>query len=160
MTLESLMAYTVTDDHRRQLKVFKSLQDWQQDPSSIRAALTEKMVEAGSKLARFVGLDAYQAAGGSSRADLFSNEVYLENPALLNKLAEKKLDGIRRNWRPKAGAGSRSTRNGIGNWFTVAAGLTHGWSMPRPNCSTANRSWKKNWRKPSICLNTPRPMNC
>jgi ParB family chromosome partitioning protein len=97
LTLECLMAFTITDDHRRQLKVFKSLQDWQKDdPSAIRAALTEKMVEAGDKLARFVGLDAYVAAGGTTRADLFGNEVYLEKPAILHRLAEQKLDGIRR----------------------------------------------------------------
>jgi ParB family chromosome partitioning protein len=97
MTLECLMAFTVTDDHRRQLKVYKSLQDWQKDdPSAIRDTLTEKMVDASSKLALFVGLDAYTAAGGNSRADLFGEEVYLEKPALLNRLAEKKLDGIRR----------------------------------------------------------------
>jgi ParB family chromosome partitioning protein len=96
MTLECLMAFTVTDDHRRQLKVLNSLQDWQKDdPSAIRAALTEKMIEASSKLARFVGIDAYQTAGGSTRADLFGDEVYLEKPALLNKLAEKKLDDLR-----------------------------------------------------------------
>jgi ParB family chromosome partitioning protein len=96
ITLECLMAFTVTDDHRRQLKVFKSLQDWQKnDPSAIRAALTEKMIEAGSKLARFVGLDAYVAAGGATRADLFGEEVYLEKPVLLHRLAEEKLDGIR-----------------------------------------------------------------
>lgn len=96
MTLECLMAFTITDDHRRQLKVFKSLQDWQKDDASvIRDALTEKMIDASSKLARFVGMDAYTAAGGPSRADLFSQEVYLEKPALLNRLAEKKLDGIR-----------------------------------------------------------------
>jgi len=97
MTLECLMAYTITDDHKRQVKLYKSLQDWQkEDPSSIRDALTEKMIDASSKLARFVGLDAYMAAGGSSRADLFGDEVYLEKPALLNRLAEKKLDGIRK----------------------------------------------------------------
>ncbi len=97
MTLECLMAFTVTDDHRRQLKVFKSLQGWQKnDPAAIRAALTEKMVEASSKLARFVGLDAYEAAGGATRADLFGEEVYLEKPALLHKLAEQKLDALRK----------------------------------------------------------------
>lgn len=96
ITLECLMAFTVTDDHRRQRKVFKSLQEWQKDdPSVVRAALTEKMIDAGSKLALFVGLEAYTAAGGSSRADLFGEDVYLEKPALLNKLAEKKLDAIR-----------------------------------------------------------------
>ena len=96
MTLECLMAFTITDDHRRQLKVYKSLQDWQtHDPSVIREALTEKMIDASSKLALFVGLDAYTAAGGSSRADLFGDDVYLEKPALLNRLAEKRLNGIR-----------------------------------------------------------------
>jgi ParB family chromosome partitioning protein len=64
MTLECLMAYTITDDHRRQLKVFKSLQDWQKtDPSAIRDALTEKMIEASSKIARFVGIDALYSGG-------------------------------------------------------------------------------------------------
>lgn len=97
ITLESLMAFTVTDDHRRQLKVFKSLQDWQKDdPSEIRAALTDKMIEASSKLALFVGMEAYAAAGGPTRADLFGEEVYLEKPALLHKLAERKLEAIRK----------------------------------------------------------------
>jgi ParB family chromosome partitioning protein len=97
LTLESLMAFTITDDHRRQLKVFKSLQDWQKDDAdAIRAALTEKMIEASSKLARFVGIDAYVAAGGSTRADLFGDEVYLEKPSLLHKLAEQKFSAIRK----------------------------------------------------------------
>jgi ParB family chromosome partitioning protein len=128
ITLECLMAFTLTDDHRRQLKVFKSLQDWQKDdPRAIRAALTEKMVEAGSKLARFVGVDAYVAAGGSTHADLFGNEVYLENPVLLNKLAEEKLDGIRKQLeRPKAGDGSRSTRNATGTPSTAAVAFSRG----------------------------------
>jgi ParB family transcriptional regulator, chromosome partitioning protein len=96
LSLECLMAFTITDDQRRQLKVFKSLQDWQKkDPSAIRDILTEKMVDSQSKLALFVGLDAYVKAGGSTRADLFGEEVYLEKPALLQRLAEEKLTGIR-----------------------------------------------------------------
>lgn len=96
MTLECLMAYTVTDDHRRQLEVFKSLPEWQrEEPYNIRAALTEKMVKADDKLARFVTLNEYRAAGGSIRADLFCEDVYLESPALLNRLAQEKLDAIR-----------------------------------------------------------------
>jgi ParB family chromosome partitioning protein len=97
ITLECLKAFAISDDHRRQVKVFKSLQDWQkEDPSEIRAALTDKLIEASSKLARFVGMEAYVAAGGPTRADLFGEEVYLEKPALLNKLAEQKLATIRK----------------------------------------------------------------
>src|SRR5207245_10563946 len=88
MTLECLMAFTVTDDHRRQLKVFKSLQGWQKDdPSAIRAALTETMIDASSKLARFVGLDAYTAACDASRTALFIEAVTLERPTRLYRLA-------------------------------------------------------------------------
>lgn len=97
ITLECLKAFTITDDHRRQVKVFKSLQDWQKDdPSAIRAALTEKLIEASDNLARFVGIDTYAAAGGSTRSDLFGEEVYLEKPALLHRLADDKLGGIRK----------------------------------------------------------------
>lgn len=97
ITLDCLMAFTITDGHRHQVRVFKSLPKWQKDsPSAIRAALTEEMVEAGSKLARFVGVDAYVNAGGAIRADLFGTESYLENPALLHRMADEKLDAIRK----------------------------------------------------------------
>ena len=96
ITLECLMAFAITDDRKRQMKVYKSLHGWQKtDPGHIRACLTEKMIDAGSKLALFVGVDAYTAAGGTSRADLFGDGVYLEKPALLHKLAAAKLAGIR-----------------------------------------------------------------
>lgn len=96
MTLECLMAFTVTDDHELQVKVHESLPDWQKDdPEAIRDALTGNLVEASSKLARFVGLESYTAAGGATHADLFAEETYLEHPTLLHQLAEQKLNDIR-----------------------------------------------------------------
>ncbi len=97
LSLECLMAFTLTDDHRRQLKVYSSLQSWQKEnPGRIRDCLTEKMIDAASKLARFVGMDAYEAAGGTSRTDLFQNETFLEKPALVQRLANDKLAALRR----------------------------------------------------------------
>ncbi len=97
ITLECLMAFTLTDDHKRQMKVFKSLEDWQKrDPDAIRTAITERMIDANDKFACFVGVDAYQAEGGSTRTDLFGDEVYLENPELLDRLVKEKLAGIRK----------------------------------------------------------------
>ncbi len=97
LTLECLMAYTVTDDHAKQRAVFESLQGWRKDdPRAIRTALTEQMVESRGKLARFVGLDAYRAAGGTVRSDLFGDAVYLEQPTLLNQLAGDQLDALRK----------------------------------------------------------------
>src|SRR5207244_861049 len=60
-----------------------------------RFGVEESLVLKRLKLARFIGLDAYAAAGGSTRADLFGDEVYLEKPALLHKLVEQKLSAIR-----------------------------------------------------------------
>lgn len=94
LTLECLMAFTVTDDHAKQMQVYASLEEWH-SARDIRAMLTDEMAEAKSKLARFVGLDAYHAAGGVSRADLFGEQVYLENPDLLHQLAGEALETTR-----------------------------------------------------------------
>lgn len=97
LTLDALMAFAITDDHGKQLEVYRGLQPWQAaDASEIRSLLTGEMAEASSKLARFVGLDAYHAAGGTSRADLFGESVYLDDAELLSRLAGEKLDGVRR----------------------------------------------------------------
>jgi ParB family chromosome partitioning protein len=96
LTLECLTAFALTDDRKRQMKVYRSLKDsGSLNPPAIRAALTDAMAEADSKLAKFVGLDAYREAGGTTQSDLFSDAVYLENPALLNDLADQKLADVR-----------------------------------------------------------------
>ena len=98
MTLECLMAFTITDDHRRQLKVFKSLQDWQKDdPSAIRAALTEKMVEAEQQAGPL--RRAGRLSGGGRhhpRRPVRRGGLSRKARTCCNKLAEEKLDGIRK----------------------------------------------------------------
>jgi ParB family chromosome partitioning protein len=96
LTLDCMMAFAITDDRKRQMKVYRSLKECHSlNPRAIRASLTEAMAEAGSKLAKFVGLDAYREAGGTTQSDLFSDAVYLENPELLNDLAAAKLEAAR-----------------------------------------------------------------
>lgn len=93
LSLDSLMAFAVTDDLKRQISVWKSLEGWQENnPRQIRQRLTEKMVDGTHKLAAFVGVEAYKAAGGTVRADLFSEVTYLEDVALLERLAAEKLE--------------------------------------------------------------------
>ncbi|UYN93755.1 MAG: ParB/RepB/Spo0J family partition protein [Enhydrobacter sp.] len=63
MTLEQLMAFTVTTDHARQEQVWEALQQsYDKEPYFIRRQLTESAVRATDRRARFVGLDAYEAA--------------------------------------------------------------------------------------------------
>jgi ParB family chromosome partitioning protein len=94
MTLEQLMAFTVTTDHVRQEQVWDALQQsYDKEPYFIRRQLTESAVRASDRRARFVGLNAYEAAGGVVLRDLFEEDGggWLQDVALLDRLATEKL---------------------------------------------------------------------
>jgi ParB family transcriptional regulator, chromosome partitioning protein len=94
MTLEQLMAFTVTTDHARQEQVWEALQQsYNKEPYLIRRQLTESAVRASDRRARFVGVDAYEAAGGVVLCDLFEDDGggWLQDVALLDRLATEKL---------------------------------------------------------------------
>ncbi|MDH8511576.1 chromosome partitioning protein ParB, partial [Klebsiella pneumoniae] len=66
MTLEQLMAFTVTGDHARQELVWENVSRSNYDePYQIRRMLTENTVRASDRRARFVGLDVYEQSGGA-----------------------------------------------------------------------------------------------
>ena len=94
MTLEQLMAFTVTRDHARQEQVWKALQHaYNKEPYLIRRQLTESAIRASDRRVRFVGLDACEAAGGVVLRDLFEedNGGWVEDVALVDRLATEKL---------------------------------------------------------------------
>jgi ParB family chromosome partitioning protein len=94
MTLEQLMAFTVTNDHARQEQVWAALaRSYSKEPYSIRRLLTEGAIRASDKRARFVGIAAYEAAGGAVMRDLFQQDDggWLQDPALLDRLVAEKL---------------------------------------------------------------------
>ncbi len=95
MTLEQLMAFTVTDDHARQEQVWQSVSDgaYNSAPYTIRSLLTEDAIETSDKRAQFVGIAAYEAAGGLVMRDLFDEDDsgWLQDPALLDRLVTEKL---------------------------------------------------------------------
>ncbi|AGK59803.1 ParB domain-containing protein nuclease [Hyphomicrobium denitrificans 1NES1] len=94
MSLEQLMAFSVTDDHARQEQVWETLQrSYSQEPYQIRRMLTERTVRASDKRVLFVGLDAYEQAGGIVMRDLFQQDDggWLENVGLLDGLVAEKL---------------------------------------------------------------------
>ncbi len=94
MTLEQLMAFTVTSDAARQEQVWDAIKNsWNKEPYAIRRMLTETSVRANDRRAIFVGIEAYEAAGGIVARDLFQGDDggWLEDPALLDRLAAEKL---------------------------------------------------------------------
>lgn len=94
MTLDQLMAFTVSDDHEAQVAVWRELPQWNRQPEAIRRNLTRQHVEADDDRAVFVGVEAYLAAGGGIIRDLFAeaHQGYLTDPALLERLAAERLE--------------------------------------------------------------------
>jgi len=95
MSLDQLAAFTITDDHEEQKRVWEALPSYGRHASSIRHALAGADVKASDKRLRFLGgLDAYEAAGGPVKRDLFDvhSGGYATDIALLEKLVADKLD--------------------------------------------------------------------
>jgi len=66
MTLEQLMAFSVTADQARQEQVWDNAsRSGNDEPYQIRRMLTENTVRASDRRAQFVGLEAYEQASGT-----------------------------------------------------------------------------------------------
>jgi ParB family transcriptional regulator, chromosome partitioning protein len=118
MTLEQLMAFTVTNDHARQEQVWDQLgRSYNKEPYYFRRQLTEGAVRAADKRAQFVGVDAYEAAGGFMIRDLFEHDDggWLQDPALLDSLVIEKLK-----------AEAEALRAEGWKWIAVAPDLPYG----------------------------------
>ena len=100
MKLDQLQALALTDDHEAQrlawfgTKGAKIEHSWQRSAHNIRQRITAKEVDPRNPLALFVGADAYEAAGGQVRRDMFSTDVYFSDAKLLERLAGEKLEAL------------------------------------------------------------------
>lgn len=95
ITLDQLMAFTVNPDPARQEQVWDALQHSHvKEPYQIRRMLTAGAVRASDKRAQFVGIEVYEAAGGTILRDLFEPDDggWLQEPTLLDKLVAEKLE--------------------------------------------------------------------
>ena len=118
ITLEQLMAFTVTNDHARQEQVWDATaRSFNKDPYYIRRQLTEGAVRASDKRARFVGLETYEAAGGVIMRDLFEQDDggWLQDAALLDRLVLEKLT-----------AAAEALRDEGWKWIEVAVEFPYG----------------------------------
>ncbi|MAT94144.1 MAG: hypothetical protein CME59_16305 [Halioglobus sp.] len=90
LTLECLMAFTVSDDHERQLACYRELSGrlW---PHAVKSWLLGEAVDARRGIGAFVGKAAYLKAGGAGAGDLFEDTFYLCDSALVCELAQTKL---------------------------------------------------------------------
>jgi ParB family chromosome partitioning protein len=115
--LETMMAFTLSTDHDAQRAVWAQVKDHSYiSPHAVRRLLTESAIPLDSDLGAFVGLAAYEQAGGRVTRDLFSSddEGYLDDGALVRRLALQKLEA-------KAAA-----LRGEWAWATAALDLEYG----------------------------------
>ena len=94
MTLDQLMAFTVSGDHERQEQAFERLRtSYDKQPYTIRRMLTEGAVRAADKRAQFIGVEAYVEAGGTILRDLFQGDDggWLQDVTLVDRMLADKL---------------------------------------------------------------------
>lgn len=94
ISIDQAKALAITDDHSAQETVWFDGPSWNRAPHSLRAALTNDHVRSTDKLALFVGIEAYEGAGGAILRDLFAeaSTTFLTDRALLVKLATDMLE--------------------------------------------------------------------
>ncbi|KKJ75139.1 hypothetical protein WH95_20010 [Kiloniella litopenaei] len=84
-------AFTLTSDTKRQERVFETLSPNCLSAYRISNAITDGEIESDEEIARFVGREAYEEAGGIIRENLFGDEVFFKDGELLTKLATEDL---------------------------------------------------------------------
>lgn len=94
MTIEQARALAISDDHAEQENVWFERDHWSRQPQNLRAALTREHVRSTDRLARFVSVEVYEAAGGGIVRDLFAEDdtTLLSDRNLLVRLAGEKLE--------------------------------------------------------------------
>ena len=95
LNLDLLTAFCVSEDQDRQRQVLEQMGPYT-SAFAIRRAMTEAKVRADDRRVEFVGLEAYEAAGGAVLRDLFTEDGggWLEDPLLLDRLVMEKLAGL------------------------------------------------------------------
>ena len=92
ISLGMAKAFTVSQDEALTLTVLAEVKGRDVSEHRIKQALQPAAVSATDRRARFVGLDAYEAAGGSVSRDLFSDTVALHDVDLLQDLFTERLN--------------------------------------------------------------------
>jgi len=106
MTLDQLMALALTDDHAAQEAAWNAAPEYDRSPRKLRSLIAGEGLS--QAVIRFVGVEAYESAGGAVLRDLFADSdeqpAYIQDPALMMRLASEKLEGIAQTVRDEGAA--------------------------------------------------------
>jgi ParB family chromosome partitioning protein len=127
ITLDVAKAYAATPDRERQEYVFEQMSQGYgaAHPDSIRRMMTQATISAGDRRARFVGEEAYLAAGGRIERDLFAGDGSARwlDFALIERLAGEKMEQLAAD--TAAEQGLAFVRPTLDSWigYSVTEGL-------------------------------------
>ena len=96
---DQMMALAISDDHAAQEQAWESLNKHYRSAHELRRLLTAQSISVQTdRVARFVGVAAFEKAGGVVTKDLFSNSGggFISDGPLLERLAMEKLEKERR----------------------------------------------------------------
>lgn len=107
LTVEQCQAICLEDDPARQVEVFESVKaSWSNAPAHlIKRAITETEMRTDNTKFRFIGREAYEAAGGYVREDLFSQDEGdgTADSVLVERLVQEKLERIAQDIQQREG---------------------------------------------------------
>ena len=105
MNMDQLMALSLADTHEKQEGAWECLPAYSRNPGAIRSVIVGDGVR--ESVVKFVGLDAYEQAGGHVIRDLFSNDegdaAHIGDPELMQGLATEKLNALAEEERANGG---------------------------------------------------------
>lgn len=115
--------FTMERDQKRQVSIFKKLLKGEVQKWNLRGAIVGEGGRGdGQRLLRFVGTEAYEAAGGTVMVDLFQANHAVSDAALLKACADQKVADV------------------------CAGLLIEGWSFAIPEDQATSRySWKREY---------------
>lgn len=123
ISLDVAKAYAATPDRERQEYVFEQMSRayGAAHPDSIRRMMTQATISATDRRARFVGEEAYLAAGGRIERDLFSDEDNARwlDVALVERLAAEKMEALAAE--TAAEQGLAFVRPSLDQWLSYSA---------------------------------------
>jgi ParB/RepB/Spo0J family partition protein len=129
---EQAQAFTICDDHEAQRQALKA---GTASKGHYNSYAVNQILQAGrdnikSGRFTFVGRDAYLAAGGALREDLFGDVVLIEHPEILSRLFADKIAAVKRELVTVQGWAFAVHRNEVEQSFAWATLPLDPWMTP------------------------------
>jgi len=107
LTVEQCQALCLEDDPTRQVEILETVKaSWESAPAHLlKRAITDTEMHTDSAKFQFIGREAYEAAGGYVREDLFRQEEGdgTADSVLVGRLVQEKLESIARDIQQQEG---------------------------------------------------------